>query len=101
MPDFNFEQFISNVQKKLAPVSADALGWLAVIVINAVIIPTLLALLMGLSDKVPSVDNVLLTWVSLLLLFGKAAIQNDRLNMVTIMLGFFVQAALMVLIFFK
>jgi hypothetical protein len=101
MPDFNFEQFISNVQKKLAPVSADALGWLAVIVINAVFIPTLLALLMGLSDKVPSVDNVLLTWVSLLLLFGKAAIQNDRLNMVTIMLGFFVQAALMVLIFFK
>jgi hypothetical protein len=101
MQNFNFEQFVSNVQKKLAPVSADALGWLAVIVINAVFIPTLLALLMGLSDKVPSVDNVLLTWVSLLLLFGKAAIQNDRLNMVTIMLGFFVQAALMVLIFFK
>jgi hypothetical protein len=101
MPDFNFEKFVTNVQKKLAPISADALGWLAVIVINAVFIPTLLALLMGLSDKVPSVDNVLLTWVGLLLLFGKAAIQNDKLNMVTIMLGFFIQAALMVLIFFK
>ena len=97
----NFEQMVKSVQKKLAPVSADALGWLAVIIINSVFIPTLLALLMGLSDKVPAVDTVLLTWSGLLLLFGKAAIQNDKLNMVTIMLGFFVQAGLMVLIFFK
>lgn len=101
MQDFNFEKFRVSIQNKLAPVSAEALGWIAIIVLNAVFIPTLLALLMGLSDKVPSVDNVLLTWVGLMLLFGKAAIQNDKLNMVTIMLGFFVQAALMVLIFFK
>lgn len=97
----NFDQMVKTVQKKLAPVSAEALGWLAVIIINSVFIPTLLALLMGLSDKVPSVDTVLLTWTGLLLLFGKAAVQNDKLNMVTIMLGFFVQAGLMVLIFFK
>ncbi len=101
MPNFDFENFIKSVQNKLAPVSAEALGWIAVIVLNAVFIPTLLALLMGLSDKVPSVDTVLLTWGGLLLLFGKAAIQNDKLNMVTIMLGLFVQASLMVLIFFK
>jgi hypothetical protein len=47
------------------------------------------------------VDIVLLVWTALVLLFVKAAIQRDLLNLITIGLGFFVQATLMALIFFK
>lgn len=97
----NFEELVASVQHKLAPISAEMLGWIAVIIFNAAFIPTLLAMLMGLSDRVPSVDQVLLVWGGLGLLFGKAAIQNDKLNMITIMFGFVIQAVLMVLIFFK
>jgi hypothetical protein len=55
----------------------------------------------GLTDVMLPVDIVLLVWTALVLLFVKAAIQRDLLNLITIGLGFFVQATLMALIFFK
>jgi hypothetical protein len=55
----------------------------------------------GLTDVMLPIDIVLLVWTAVVLLFVKAAIQRDLLNMITIGLGFFVQAALMALIFFK
>jgi hypothetical protein len=44
---------------------------------------------------------VLLCWGGLTLLFVKATVQKDMLNVVTIGLGFIVQAVMMALIFFK
>jgi hypothetical protein len=55
----------------------------------------------GLTDKLPAVDMVLLVWSGLTLLFVKAAVQKDMLNVVTIGVGFIVQAVMMALIFFK
>ena len=90
--------YLSN---QLHAISADTLGWLAVIVIHAATIPSLLALLTGLSDSVPTVDVVLFMWAGLCLLFGRAVILKDTLNIVTIGAGFIVQAVLMALILFK
>jgi hypothetical protein len=42
-----------------------------------------------------------LVWTGLALMFIKAAVQKDMLNIVTIGLGFIIQAVLMALIFFK
>ena len=92
------QDFIKN---KFGPISAETLGWLAVIVIHCSTVPTLLAVMAGLTDKLPSADLVLLTWGGLLLLFAKSALQKDLLNLVTIGLGFVVQAVFMILIFFK
>jgi hypothetical protein len=55
----------------------------------------------GLTDRLPGVDLVLLVWTGLTLLFVKAAVQKDMLNVVTIGVGFIFQAILMALIFFK
>jgi hypothetical protein len=52
-------------------------------------------------DKMTSVDIVLLFWGVLALLYAKAIIQKDVLNIVTIGTGFIAQSVLMVLIFFK
>jgi len=82
-------------------ISADTLGWLAAIALHAATIPTLLALLTGLTDSTPSVDVVLFLWLGLVLLFGRAIILKDILNIATIGLGFVVQASLMALILFK
>ena len=86
---------------KFSHMSAETLGWLAVLVLHAATIPTLLAVGSGLTDKMPPVDFVLLCWSGLTLLFLKAAVQKDMLNIVTIGLGFIIQSALMTLIFFK
>ena len=82
-------------------ISAETMGWLAAIALHAATVPTLLALLTGLTDVTPNVDVVLFMWLGLVLLFGRAVILKDLLNIVTIGLGFVIQATLMALILFK
>ena len=85
----------------LPKVSAETLGWLAIIVIHCATIPTLLALVTGLSDRTPNLDIVLFMWAGLVLMFGRAVVLKDMLNIVTIGLGFIVQATIMATILFK
>jgi hypothetical protein len=85
----------------LGKISAETLGWLAVIVIHAATIPTLLALMAGLSDRAPQLDMVLFMWSGLVLMFLRAVVLNDMLNIISIGLGFMVQAVLMALLLFR
>jgi hypothetical protein len=89
------------LEQHLPKVSADTLGWLAVILIHCATIPTLLALLAGLSDSVPNLDVVLFMWAGLVLLFFRAVVLRDLLNIITIGLGFITQAVIMAMILFK
>jgi hypothetical protein len=82
-------------------ISAETLGWLAVIVINCATIPSLLALLTGLTDRTPNLDLVLFMWAGLVLLFARAVVLKDALNIITIGVGFMVQATIMAMILFK
>lgn len=95
------EQFKNFITTKISHISAETFGWLAVIVLHSATIPSMLAVMSGLTDRLPGVDLVLLVWAGLTLLFVKAAVQKDMLNVVTIGVGFIVQAVLMALIFFK
>ena len=89
------------LEQHLPKVSADTLGWLAVVLIHSATIPTLLALLTGLSDNVPNLDIVLFMWAGLVLLFMRAVVLRDILNIITIGVGFITQAVLMAMILFK
>jgi len=89
------------LKDNLPKISAETLGWLAAIVIHAATIPTLLALMTGLSDRTPSLDIVLFMWAGLVLLFLRAVVLKDMLNIITVGAGFIVQAVLMALILFK
>jgi hypothetical protein len=89
------------LEQHLPKVSADTLGWLAVVLIHSATIPTLLALLTGLSDNVPNLDIVLFMWAGLVLLFMRAVVLKDALNIITIGVGFIAQAVLMAMILFK
>ena len=97
----NIESIRNFLSTTFTKISAETLGWLAAIVIHASTIPTLLALMTGLSDRTPHLDVVLFAWAGLVLLFFRAVILKDILNIVTIGLGFIVQAVLMALILFK
>lgn len=89
------------LREHLHKISADTLGWLAAIVIHCATVPTLLALMTGLSDNTPNLDIVLFMWAGLMLLFGRAVVLKDTLNIITIGVGFMIQAVLMALILFK
>ena len=89
------------VTNSLAQLSADTLGWLAAIVLHCATLPSFLALMTGLSDRTPGLDMILFLWGGLVLLFLRAVVLKDMLNIITIGLGFILQAGCMALILFK
>jgi hypothetical protein len=96
---------MSSIRERLkeyfSKLSAESLEWAAVLVFHAATIPSFLAVMAGITDKLPAVDLVLMMWFGLALLFAKAAVKKDMFNMVTIGFGFMLQAVMMALIFFK
>ena len=98
---FNINTVRNFLNEHLHKISADTLGWLAAIVIHCATLPSLLALLTGLSDHTPNIDVVLFMWTGLVLLFARAIVLKDSLNIITIGVGFIAQAVLMALILFK
>ena len=98
---FDVEKIRTCIIEHVPHISAETMGWLAVILLHLATIPTLVAMLTGLTEKLPPVDMVLFSWVGLFFFFIKGVIQKDWLNVITIGFGFFCQAALMALILFK
>lgn len=98
---FDLNLWVKNIKEHAPTVSAETMGWVAVILLHLATIPTMLAVLTGLTEKMPPVDMVLFSWTGLFCFFIKATIQKDLLNIVTIGLGFFIQAGLLALIVFK
>ena len=98
---FDLDLWVKNIKEHAPHISAETAGWAAIVLLHLATIPTLIAILTGLTEKMPPVDMVLFSWLGLFLFFIKAVIQKDLLNIVTIGLGFFVQAGLMALIIFK
>ena len=98
---FNLQIIRDFLTNHLSKISADTLGWLAATVLHCATVPSLLALMTGLSDHVPSLDVVAFLWAGLVLLFLRAIVLKDTLNIITIGVGFIVQAGLMALILFR
>lgn len=90
-------KFFENFNKT----TADTFAWLSVIVLHAATIPSFLAVKTGLSDRLPSLDLVALVWLGLLLYFIRSAIIKDMLAVITIGVGFAIQALLLGFIFFQ
>lgn len=91
----------STVLEHMKHVSAETVGWLAVICVHCATIPPIVGLLLGVSERLPSMDVVAFMWAGLVLFFIKSLITKDMLNVLTIGIGFIVQAALLALLVFK
>jgi len=91
----------NDILTKIKTLSADTIGWIAILCLHSVTLPSMVALMLGVTDNVPPVDMVIILWAALGLFFLKSIIKKDILNLVTIGLGFMGHAMLMALIFFK
>lgn len=98
---FSVAKLADALRENVAHLSAETLGWVAVILIHMATIPTLVAVLTGMTEKMPPVDLVGLVWLGLFFFFVRSVIAKDLLNIITIGFGFFVQAMLCALIIFK
>jgi len=102
----NFDQkYWNNLKKSLLAsvhtAGEETAGWLAIVILHSATLPSMLAFSQGYSDTMLPIDMVLLLWTGLMMLFVKAALARDMLNMLTIGVGFAVQAGLLALTFFK
>lgn len=101
----SLDTFIQNKSNdfvnSIAKLSSDTVEWVGILALHGATIPTMLGLMMGITDNTPPIDIVLILWAALTMFFIKAVIKKDILNIVTIGLGFIGQAVLMALIFFK
>jgi hypothetical protein len=96
-----FNEFRTSILEVIQHLSSDFLGWLAILLLHAATIPGLIAVMSGLSDQLPPIDLVLMVWSALALMFVRAAVTKDMLNIITIGFGFMVQAGMVALIFFR
>jgi len=101
MKTFDIEKVRNSLKEYFARLSPESLEWAAILVLHSATIPSFLAVMAGVTDKLPAVDLTLMLWVGLALLFAKAAAKKDMFNIVTIGFGFMLQAVMMALIFFK
>jgi hypothetical protein len=101
----NFEKVLQDVsvdfKSMITKISTETIGWIGILLLHGATVPTMLGLMFGMTDKPPSIDMVLIVWAALGMFFMKAIIQRDILNLITIGLGFIMQATLMALVFFK
>lgn len=96
-----FTSLGKDFKDKITKLSTDTIHWMAVLCLHAATAPNLFGIMFGLTDNTPPIDMVIIIWAALGLLFMKAIIKKDRLNLITIGIGFMAQAIIMALIFFK
>lgn len=97
----SIKRMTDSIKENIGHLSSETLGWIGVILVHLATIPTLVAVLTGLTEKLPPVDIIILMWLGLFMFFVRSVISKDLLNIITIGFGFFVQAILMALIIFK
>lgn len=95
------KRFLRFLKVNLGRISAHTLGWLTIVLLHFSPMPTLFAVLMANSDKLPPVDLMLFVWSALITLFFKSLIERNFLYISTICVGFVFQTVLMSLILFK
>lgn len=98
--DFVKHQY-NDFTNSIAKISSDTVEWVGIIALHGATIPTMLGLMMGVTDNTPPIDIVLIIWAALAMFFIKAVIKRDTINILTVGLGFIGQAVMMALIFFK
>ena len=89
------------LREHLGRISAHTLGWITIILLHFASIPTLIAVLMAQSDRLPPVDLMVFVWCALITMFFKSLIERNFLYIATICLGFAAQTLIMGLILFK
>ena len=89
------------LEHKLRPSTAESIGWVGLILLLVSLIPTFLAIMAGITDKMPAIDLVLFMWGALVMFFIRAAILKDTVVVLTVGVGFMVNAVFMALILFK
>lgn len=96
-----FQRLWLDFKSSIRQVSIDGIGWTALLCLHAVTIPGLLGLMIGLTDRTPPIDMVLILWASMGLFYVKSILEKNVVSLIILGFGFIAQSVLMALVFFK
>jgi hypothetical protein len=82
-------------------ISNNTLNIASVVVLHCVFVPATIAYLTGITERLPSIDSVLLVLLALTIMAANALVKNDRLAILTHMLGFISNSVLLSMVIFK
>jgi hypothetical protein len=88
-------------KEHLGHISAHTLGWITIVLLHFAAVPTLLAMILAQSDKLPPYDLMIFVWAALTTLFFKSLIEKNFLYVSTICVGFIGQVVMLGMIVFK
>ena len=88
-------------KEHLGHISAHTLGWITIVLLHFAAVPTLLAMILAQSDKLPPYDLMIIVWAALTTLFFKSLIEKNFLYVSTICVGFIGQVVMLGMIVFK
>jgi len=80
---------------------ADTIAWVGMVLIMCSPLPSIIALMTGVSETHPPIDMVLLTWGGMALFFVRSVIFKNMVHVATIGLGFIAHALLLSMLVFK
>jgi hypothetical protein len=95
------DKVVTSIGTNITNMGADTLNWIAIIIGHSIFIPTILALMTGLTDRTPGVDVVILVQAFLLASFARSVLIKDGIASITHGLGWFIQGLLLSMIVFK
>ena len=95
------DKMVDSIGNNITNIGADTLNWIAIILGHSIFIPTILALMTGLTDRTPGVDVVILVQALLLASFARSVLIKDSVATITHGIGWFTQGLLLSMIVFK
>lgn len=85
----------------VSTISERALSLASITILHCIFLPSILAYLNSLSDKLPSLDSVLLVLLALTIMTLHAILKNDRLLIITHMIGFITNSVIFSMVIFR
>lgn len=96
-----FDIFVKSIIEYVNTISERTLSVSAIAILHCIFLPTILANLKGLSDKLPSLDSVLLVLIALSIMTLHAILKNDRLLVLVHMIGFITNSVILSMVIFR
>lgn len=87
--------------EQLKKISTDTLNWVAIVAFHMATIPTLLSVVSGINDRVPTSDVAMFVYLGLLIILVRSVLKKDMVCILINGIGFFIQASLFALVVFK
>lgn len=92
---------LAYIKETACKVSSNTLGAISIVLLHLTSMPSLIAVLLGHSDRLPSLDVIMFIWAALVAIFLKSLLERNNIYIILISLGFLSQTIIMSLILFK